>query len=119
MGDGRLHGRGHDDLDLPGLELRTQLGELFLVEVVLERERLQGGLLDRRVLLGLLDERGYCGFQQSAQVLLTSFTSSSVSGEPPGRRSPPTITTASRAVVFLVGTRIIRRAGGAFVHHTG
>src|SRR5262249_31915893 len=99
-------GRGHDDLDLPGLELRTQLDELLLVEVVLERERLQGGLLDRRVLLRLLQERGYCGFKQSAQVLLTSFTSSSVSGEPPGRRSPPTITTASGAVVFRAGPKI-------------
>src|SRR5689334_18653059 len=75
--DGLLRGRGsrRDDLDLPGLELRTQLGELLLVEVVLERERLQGGLLDRCVLLRFLQERGYSSFQHSAQVLLTSFTS--------------------------------------------
>ena len=70
----RLVRRRLDDLDLPGLELRTQLDEILLVEVVLERERLQGGLFDRRVLLGLLEERGDCKFKHGAQFLHTSFT---------------------------------------------
>src|SRR4026208_2379573 len=71
---GVLRGRRGDDLDLPGLELGADLGEFLLVEVVLERERLQGGLLDRRVLLGLLEERGDCKFKHVAQFLHTSFT---------------------------------------------
>ena len=54
---GRNVRRRLDDLDLPGLELGAQLDEILLVEVVLERERLQGGLVDRLVLLGLFEER--------------------------------------------------------------
>jgi hypothetical protein len=77
---GRLVRRRLDDLDLPGLELGTQLGEILLVEVVLERERLQGGLLDRRVLLCFLEERGDSKFKRGAQSCLTSFVSF-VSGE--------------------------------------
>jgi hypothetical protein len=42
----RLFGSRHDDLDLTGLELRAELLELLVVEVVLERKRLQGGLFD-------------------------------------------------------------------------
>jgi hypothetical protein len=43
---GPLLGSGHDDLDLSSLELRAELLELLVVEVVLERERLQGALFD-------------------------------------------------------------------------
>jgi hypothetical protein len=73
-------GSKRDDLDLPGLELCAYLGELLLVEIVLERERLQGGLLDRCILLRLLEERGDSKFKRGAQSCLTSFVSS-VSGE--------------------------------------
>jgi hypothetical protein len=50
-------GRGdrREDLDLARLELGTQGGELVLLELVLERERLEGRLLDLAVLLGLLE----------------------------------------------------------------
>jgi hypothetical protein len=70
LGSGR-----RDDLDLPGLELGADLGELLLVEVVLERERLQGGLLDRRVSpRPRRGTRGQCKFKHGAQFLHTSFT---------------------------------------------
>ena len=50
-------GRGdrREDFDLARLELGTQCGELVLLELVLERERLEGRLLDLAVLLGLLE----------------------------------------------------------------
>jgi hypothetical protein len=64
---GRLVQRGLDDLDLPGLELGAQLGEILLVELVLKRERLQGGLVDRLVLLGLFEERRDSKFKGRAQ----------------------------------------------------
>ena len=50
-------GRGdrREDLDLARLELGAQGGELVLLELVLERERLEGRLLDLAVLLGLLE----------------------------------------------------------------
>jgi hypothetical protein len=71
----RLVRRRRDDLDLPGLELGAQLGEILLVEVVLERERLQCGLVDRLVLLGLFEERRDSKFKRGAQFFLTSFAS--------------------------------------------
>jgi len=80
---GRNVRRRLDDLDLPGLELGAQLGEILLVEVVLERERLQGGLVDRLVLLGLFEERRDSKFKRGAQFFLTSFASW-VSGEREG-----------------------------------
>ena len=85
---GRFVRRWLDDLDLPGLELGTQLDEILLVEVVLERERLQGGLVDRLVLLGLFEERRDSKFKRSAQFFLTSFASW-VSGERVGVRHQP------------------------------
>ena len=48
---------GLDDLDLAGLELGPEGRELFLVEVVLERDRLESGLVDRPALLGLREKR--------------------------------------------------------------
>jgi hypothetical protein len=80
---------------------------------VLERERLQGGLVDRLVLLGLFEERRDSKFKRGAQFFLTSFASC-VLGEreafatnhyndPRGRRIPS-------------GTKKIRRAGFALVH---
>jgi hypothetical protein len=101
-GDGLVR-RRLDDLDLPGLELGAQLGEILLVEVVLERERLQGGLVDRLVLLGLFEERRDRKFKRGAQFFLTSFAFVGV-GRTRGR-SPPTTTTASGAVVFRAGPK--------------
>jgi hypothetical protein len=50
-------GRGdrHEDLHLARLELGTKGGELVVLELVFERERLEGGLLDLAVLLGLFE----------------------------------------------------------------
>jgi hypothetical protein len=50
-------GRGdrHEDLDLARLELGPQRGELVFLELVLERERLEGRLLDLAVLLCILE----------------------------------------------------------------
>jgi hypothetical protein len=44
------------NLDVARLELRAQLGELVLLELVLERERLECALVDRAALLGLVEE---------------------------------------------------------------
>ena len=84
---------------------RFSAEELLGLAALLEREGLQGGLLDRLVVLGLLEECGYSGFKQSAQVLLTSFTSSSVSGDRRAGRTPPTNRTAFGAVVFRSGPK--------------
>ena len=62
--------------------------EVVLVEIVLERERLQGGLVDRLVLLGFLEERRDSKFKRGAQFFLTSFASW-VSGERAGVRHQP------------------------------
>jgi hypothetical protein len=107
---GRLYGRRGDrlvrrrldDLDLPGLELGAELGEILLVEVVLERERLQGGLVDRLVLLGLFEERRDSKFKRGAQ--FCSHPLLRGVGRTRGR-SPPTSTTAFGAVVFRAGPK--------------
>jgi hypothetical protein len=112
-------GSRRDDLDLAGLELRTQLLEIFLVEVVLVRERLEGGLLDRRILFRLLEEGGYNKFESGAHSFLTSFTRGVWAS---GGVLAATSKTAARAAVFRVGrqrTKKVRRAGDAFVHSTG
>jgi hypothetical protein len=51
-------GRGdrREDLDLARLELGAQGRELVFFELVLERERLEGALLDRALLLRLLED---------------------------------------------------------------
>jgi hypothetical protein len=54
---GRLDGRRRDDLDLARGQLGTQQLELVLLEVVLRRDGLQGRLVDRAPLLGLVEER--------------------------------------------------------------
>src|SRR5439155_272501 len=53
----RLLGLGLDDLDLAGLELGPDAGELVLIEVVLERKSFEVGRLDRPPLLGLGEKR--------------------------------------------------------------
>jgi hypothetical protein len=45
-----------DDLDLARVELRAQRGQLILLELVLGGECLQGGIVDRAALLGVLEE---------------------------------------------------------------
>jgi hypothetical protein len=47
---------GRDDLDLARLELRAQGRDLLVLEVVLERERLERALLDRAALLRVLEQ---------------------------------------------------------------
>ena len=111
---GRNVRRRLDDLDLPGLELGAQLDEILLVEVVLERERLQGGLVDRLVLLGLFEERGDSKFKRGGaqfcshpslrgcRANVRAFATNTYNGLR-GRRIP-------------CWTKKIRRAGFAFVH---
>ena len=48
-------GDRHEDLDLARLELGAQGGELVVLELVLESERLEGRLLDLAMLLGLFE----------------------------------------------------------------
>jgi hypothetical protein len=52
----RLLGRGRHEVDLARLELGAERRDLVLVEVVLEGERLEGLLLDRAALLGLVEK---------------------------------------------------------------
>ena len=50
-------------------------GELLLVEVVLERKRLEDGLLERAALLRLVEDGlDWCLMQGRAQFRLTSFS---------------------------------------------
>src|SRR5581483_3114866 len=56
-------GRDRDDLDLARVELGTQRGDVLLVEVVLDGERLEGRLLEASLLLDLFEERLQNGVQ--------------------------------------------------------
>ena len=56
VGPGLLGGAAQ--LDAACLELAAELLDLVLVELVLERQRLELGFLDRAALLGVLDEDG-------------------------------------------------------------
>jgi hypothetical protein len=47
---------GRDDLDVARLELSAQRRELLVLEVVLDRERLECALLDRAALLSLFEQ---------------------------------------------------------------
>jgi hypothetical protein len=49
-------GLGDDDVDLARFELRTQGGQLLVVELVLGRESLERGLLDRAALLEVVED---------------------------------------------------------------
>jgi hypothetical protein len=49
-------GLGDDDVDLARLELRAQGGQLLVVELVLGREGLEYGLLDRAALLEVVQD---------------------------------------------------------------
>jgi hypothetical protein len=55
------------DLDVAGLELSAKRPEVILLEVVLERERLQGALLDLPSVLALVEERLKRCFKHGAQ----------------------------------------------------
>jgi hypothetical protein len=63
----RLLGRRNDDLDLTSLELGAELGKLLVVEIMLVGERLEGVLLDRSVVLGILEKLGDYKFKRGAQ----------------------------------------------------
>ncbi len=62
---------GYLDFDLARLELGAGRGEVVLVEVVLERERLESALVDAAALLGFVEERLNRCFQNRQWV--TSF----------------------------------------------
>jgi hypothetical protein len=65
-----------DDLDSARLELSTERAEVVLVEVVLGRERLEGELVEKADLLGIVEEGPGINFQQIAQFssLLRGFS---------------------------------------------
>jgi hypothetical protein len=47
--------RGHD-VDLARVELRAERGQLVVIEVVVDRERLQRRLVDRAAILRVVEE---------------------------------------------------------------
>jgi hypothetical protein len=49
-------GDRRENLHVALLELRPQCGQLVVLELVLERERLEDALLDRPALLGLVED---------------------------------------------------------------
>ncbi len=55
------------DFHVARIELGANRGDLLIAEVVLDRERLEGALLERPPLLGLVDERGDRCVQNRAQ----------------------------------------------------
>jgi hypothetical protein len=59
---------GHE-LDSASLELGPQCADLVLVEVVLERERLERRLVERAEILGVVEEGPGIDFQQVAQLI--------------------------------------------------
>jgi hypothetical protein len=61
-----MGGHGSQDLDIARSQLRAQKIELFLLEIVLRRDGLEGRLVDRAPLLGLVEER-LEGIKQSGQ----------------------------------------------------
>jgi hypothetical protein len=109
----RLRLRVGLDLDVAGLELGADLGELLLVEVMLESERLEGTLLDRAALLRLVEELRDNKFKSVAQFV--SLPSAFVGSGSARSCEPPTCTTTPSKTVFRPGPPF-RRAGGAFVH---
>ena len=71
---------GGAELEPDALELARELLDLGLVEVVLERERLELGGLDEAALLGALDERArLVGLEKLVQLLLRQVVSTSFS----------------------------------------
>jgi hypothetical protein len=52
----RLVGDGRNEVDGARVELGAQRGQLFVVELVLDCERLQRGLVNRAALLGVVEE---------------------------------------------------------------
>jgi hypothetical protein len=52
----RLVGHGGDEIDGARVKLGAQRGQLVVVELVLDCERLQRGLVDRAALLGVVEE---------------------------------------------------------------
>jgi len=52
----RLVGDGRDEVHGACVELGAQRSELLVVELVVDCERLEGGLVDRAALLGVVEE---------------------------------------------------------------
>ena len=71
--DDLLGGGRSEDLDLARVELGAKRGDLLLVEVVLDRERLDGGLVDLSTLLGFVEKRLKRCFKQGAQFGSTPY----------------------------------------------
>jgi hypothetical protein len=115
-------GRGdrREDLDLARLELGTKGGELVFLELVLERKRLEGGLLDLAVLLGVVEDGlDRCfEFDRAQFSSLPSCVDTSRGREYTRSRAP--LQTRDRACLFLeqrfqalkVVLELLARAGG-------
>ena len=71
--DDFLGGSRSEDLDLEGVELSAKRCDGLLIEVVLDRERLDGGLVDLSTLLGFIQERLKRCFKQGAQFGSTPY----------------------------------------------
>jgi hypothetical protein len=93
-GDGalRLVVRGADHVDAARLQLGAQGGQLVVVELVLERVRLQRRLLDDAGLLRLLEEGGQGNFSKIRQFSSTPFEDPGLLRPAARRRSPPRLT---------------------------
>jgi hypothetical protein len=58
---------GRHDLDTLRIELGAELGQILRLELIRDRERLQGRLVDGAELLGLVDERLEIKFSKVSQ----------------------------------------------------
>jgi hypothetical protein len=73
--DDLLDGSRGEDLDLARIKLSAKRPEVVLLEVVLDRERLDRGLVDLSALLGFIEERLKRCFKQGAQFGSTPYVS--------------------------------------------
>jgi hypothetical protein len=71
--DDFLGGSRGEDLDLARIELSAERSDLVFIEVVLDRERLDRGLVDLSALLGFVQERLKRCFKQGAQFGSTPY----------------------------------------------
>jgi hypothetical protein len=85
-----------DDLDVARVQLLAKLGELFVLEIVLERERLERALFDCSALLGFVEKGANRYFKNVAQFSLTSFLALGTSCESSAPLEPLGAATASR-----------------------
>jgi hypothetical protein len=102
------------DLDLARLELGPDLGELVLVQLVLEGERLDRGLVDRAALLGVLDELVDGCFENGGVQVFLSLRDFSAAG---GRTAPLEPLDSAAALHAALGARVGGVTVGAHVDH--